>query len=290
MSRNDKAIGVLYDRIRWEEKQLVRAFREKGIDPYPIDAKTIIEVVTDPSDRLENFPSVILERCISFYRGAFLTSVLENSGLKVINPYKVLNTCGNKLLTTEAFTREKVPTPKTLVAFSPESAIECANKIGYPCVLKPIIGSWGRNVVKLLDEDTARSFIEMRNSNGEGTHQAIFYIQEFVERPPRDIRCVVVGDKLVASVYRYAANGSWKTNVALGGRSENLKLTDEQQEIVLKASRAVGGGVLGIDAMESSDGRFLVHEANGTVEFRGAASASGNDIAKEIVEYAISET
>jgi [lysine-biosynthesis-protein LysW]--L-2-aminoadipate ligase len=278
-------VGIIYDRIRWEEKDLLRAFEERGVKPLLIDAKNIVEDVTSHDG--SSFPKVNMNRCISFYRGEFVASILENCEVGVVNSCSVLHTCGNKLLTTEALVKNGVPTPKTLVAFSPESAVECANNIGYPCVMKPIIGSWGRMVVKLLDEDSARSFIEMRESAGDGIQQTVFYIQEFIQRPPRDIRCIVVGDEIVASVYRYAANGSWKTNVALGGKSEKCPMTKDLEDVVMATSKAVGGGILGVDAMEATAGRLLVHEVNGTVEFRGAASVSERDIASAMTDFVL---
>lgn len=238
----------------------------------------------DTSSQL--IPEVVLERCVSFYRGFNIASIFEAQGVRLINSARLLDTCGNKLLTSLLLSRNGVPSPKTIVAFSAESAMQAIESIGYPCVMKPIVGSWGRQVVPVRDRETAEALIEIREQQGDSM-QSIYYIQEMIKRPPRDIRCITVGDQVVASVYRYASGDSWKTNVALGGKTEPCILTSELESIVLKASETVGHGVLGVDVMEQDSGDYVVHEVNGTVEFRGAQSATKDSIADKIAEYAI---
>ena len=150
--------------------------------------------------------------------------------------------------------------------------------------MKPIVGSWGRQVVPIRDRETAEALIEMREMLND-TMQTIFYIQEMINRPPRDIRCVAVGDEIVACVYRYASPENWKTNVALGGHSEPCKVTPELEETIMKTVKVIGSGVLGIDLMEKSSSEFVVHEVNGTVEFKGAQSVTDQSIAGRIADY-----
>jgi [lysine-biosynthesis-protein LysW]--L-2-aminoadipate ligase len=114
----------------------------------------------------------------------------------------------------------------------------------------------------------------------------MYYVQEYIRRPPRDIRAVVAGERIVACVYRYSAPGDWRTNVARGGTSKAFEPEPHLQEMILKAASAVGGGILGVDAMESPDG-YVVHEVNNTVEFKGAQSAVGWSIPKKIIEYLV---
>jgi [lysine-biosynthesis-protein LysW]---L-2-aminoadipate ligase len=280
-----KEVGILFDRIRWEEKELGRQLELKGTSYDMIDAKSLVL----PLDNSEfaTLPHKLLVRCVSFYRGLNVASVCEAHGIEVINSSTVLDICGNKLRTSQLLAKHGVPTPKTVVAFSSESAMQAMETIGFPCVMKPIVGSWGRQVVPIRDRETAEAMIEMREQQSDSM-QTIFYIQEMVKRPPRDIRCVVVGDELVASVYRYSAPENWKTNVALGGRTEACKITPDLEETVLKAVKVVGNGVLGVDLMETSDSEFVVHEVNGTVEFKGAQMASTQSIAKRIADYLLS--
>ena len=164
--------------------------------------------------------------------------------------------------------------------------MEVINKTGFPVVLKPIVGSWGRGVYPLRDEEVANMIIEMREENDNPLGR-IYYIQEMVERPPRDLRCIVVGDEVIAAVYRYSAENEWRTNVARGGKAENAPITNELEEIALRAARAVGGGVLGVDLMEDKQRGLLVHEINNTVEFRGASNVSSTDIASAIIDYSV---
>lgn len=237
-----------------------------------------------------SIPPVVIERCVSFYRGMNIASVLEAQGAIMINSSKILDICGNKLATSLLLSRNGVPSPKTIVAFSAESAIQAVDSMGYPCVMKPIVGSWGRQVIPVRDRETAEALIEFREQQGDSI-QSIFYIQEMIDRPPRDIRCITVGEEIVAHVYRYAPPDTWKTNVALGGRTEPCRLTRELEEIVHRASKTIGEGVLGVDVMEKQQtGELVVHEVNGTVEFKGAQGATVESIADKIAQYAIHVT
>jgi len=283
-AKGKKSVGILYDRIRWEEKEISRQFEMRGIAPVMIDAKTLI--LTLDESRYTSLPETVLERCVSYYRGVNVASVFESHGVEVVNSSRVLGICGNKLETSQLLAKSGVPTPKTVVAFSAESAMQAIEAIGFPCVMKPIVGSWGRQVVPVRDRETAEAFIEMRDQSGDSM-QSIYYIQEMIKRPPRDIRCIAVGSEVVASVYRYSPTDAWKTNVALGGRTEPCKLTPELEDILLKTIKVVGEGVLGIDVMERSanSNDYVVHEVNGTVEFKGAQGATERSIAGRIAEY-----
>jgi len=277
-------LTLLYDRIRWDEKELLNSAIARGLNVKEVDAKTTLFNLTETKPK-EDYGDVVLQRCISHTRGTYASACLESKGILVVNRASVSEICGNKLWCTLALIRAGVPTPKTIIAFTPESALKAAEEIGYPVVLKPLVGSWGRMVVSLRDREEAEAVIELR-SQMNGALNQIFYLQEKVKRPPRDIRCVVVGDRVVAAVYRVAAQGEWRTNVARGGSTEPCPLTKEVEDIALKAAQAVGGGVLGVDMMESPTG-LVVHEVNSTVEFRGAQSATSTRIADEIVDYAV---
>jgi [lysine-biosynthesis-protein LysW]--L-2-aminoadipate ligase len=190
------------------------------------------------------------------------------------------------LITSLHLAKHQIPTPKTSFAFSADGAKNIMNNTGYPVVLKPIVGSWGRGVFPLRNEETANIIVEVREDDGAALSR-IYYIQEMVDRPPRDLRCIVVGDKVVTAIYRYSAENEWRTNVARGGRAERATLTNEIEDIVIRAAKAVGGGVLGVDLMEDARRGPLVHEINNTVEFRGAYNVSDVDIADAILEYAV---
>ncbi|HZA69970.1 MAG TPA: lysine biosynthesis protein LysX [Nitrososphaeraceae archaeon] len=278
-------ICIIYDKLRFEEKKIYNDIQQKGFDATLVDGKSLI-FDTESSKSDSRFGDIILQRVISYNRGLHLTYCLEQIGLPVVNSFSVSEICGNKLITSLILKKNNVPTPKTTFAFSTESARECMKKLGYPLVVKPIIGSWGRGVYQIKDQSMAEMMLDSRQEN-DTSFSRIYYFQELIDRPSRDIRCIVIGDQIVASVFRYSSENEWRTNVAVGGRTEVAPLTSEIKEIVLKASNAVGGGILGVDLMEDKERGYLVHEVNNTVEFKGASAVCRSDIAGAMTDYLV---
>ena len=277
-------IGIVYDQIRWEEKAIIETAKARGIKVNLINAKqSFFNITHRDKDDSENLGDVLLQRCVSYFRNLHLTAILENKGYYVVNPYKVSSICGNKLLTSITLSRAGIPTPETYVAFTPEGALSAFKKLNRPAILKPIVGSWGRLIVPLKDEETALAVFEEREYMFP-LYQ-IYYIQDMVKRPPRDIRTFVIGDEVVAGIYRYSFTDV-KTNIARGGKAEYCQITDELRELSLKAAEVVGGGILGVDMMETENG-FVVHEINHTVEFKATVETTGVNIPKYIVGYLI---
>lgn len=274
---------MVYDLVRLEEKAIIEAAKKNGkVELQAFDSKDLRFDISDPSDLRERFGRVVLQRCASYFRNLHLTAVLESKGIKVVNDLNSALITGNKLFMSLSLVKQGVPTPRTKVAFTRDAALKALEELGYPAVLKPTIGSWGRLVAFLNDVDAARSVIEDREEMFPIYHT--YYLQEKVNRPPRDIRAVVVGDRTVAAIYRISTTSDWRTNTARGGKSENLKITKELDELCLKASRPFGRGVYGVDLMES-EGGLLVHEVNNTTEFKNVMTQSGVDIPGLIVEY-----
>jgi [lysine-biosynthesis-protein LysW]---L-2-aminoadipate ligase len=278
-------VDILFDRLRWEEKALKEEADSLGADAALTDVKGLaLEVSKTGGPRAAG---IALQRCISHQRALLVSRILEGQGVPVINSAAVAEVCGNKLATTIALSKAKVPTPRTMVALSSEGVMGAAEELGFPVVLKPFSGSWGRMVTIVRDRETLQSVVELREEL-PNPMEHMFYLQEYVHRPPRDIRVVVAGDQIAACVFRHAPEGEWRTNVARGGRSEAFSPDSVLQETVLRAAACVGGGVLGVDAMESPNG-YLVHEVNNTVEFRGAQSAVSWSIPRKIMEYVLGE-
>ena len=274
-------ITVLYDTIRWEEKALLEAGRKKGLDIRMIDCKKI-SLDLDSANTTQY--GTVLQRCVSYYRNVHSTAALEGMGARVINPLQTGIFAGNKLYTHMLLKRKGVPTPHASVAFSRDAAMEHLGRTGYPQVIKPTVGSWGRMVSKLNDRDSAEGIIEMR----EGMYPIyqIHYLEEFVKRPSRDIRAIMVGDRAVAAIYRYSGDGHWKTNMAQGGRAEKCDVTAELEEICIRAKDAVGGQIVGVDLMESESRGYVVHEVNNTTEYKNTVRVCGVDIPSLILDYA----
>jgi len=280
-------LDILFDKLRFEEKALYNTAIKKGIDVRLVDSRNII-IDTDDLDSNEfEFGDVLLQRSISHFRGQFLTYCLELCGYNVINSSRIGEICGNKLLTSMILKKNDIPTPKSYFSFNSDSAFNFISTIDLeqnPLVFKPVIGSWGRGVFPVRNKEIGKIIVEMRQES-TSPFSSIFYFQELIHRPPRDIRCIVVGEKLIAAVYRYSSDDEWRTNVAKGGKAELIEVTSELEELALKAARAVGAGVLGIDMMEDEKRGLVVHEINNTVEFRGASLATGIDIADMTIEY-----
>ena len=253
-----------------------------GHETSLIDAK-ITQINTSSQIQDFDFGSVVLERCVSYYRGLYFTACLEFLDTLVINKFNVSTICGNKMLTSILLKKNNIPTPKTYFSFSADAARENLENVGYPMVIKPVVGSWGRNVVPLKDKDTADAIIEQREI-ADGPLDRIFYLQEMIDRPPRDIRVITIGDKAVTAMYR-KSSGNFKTNIALGAEPEICNITNEIEDLCAKASKAVGGGILGVDLMEDKEKGLVVHEVNNTVEFKGLVKVANINIPKEMIEF-----
>lgn len=278
-------LTIIYDKVRFEEKALYERAQKKGVKAQVLDGKSI-SVTTESKKKDLGLGDVILQRCVSHYRGLYMTACLEFLGYPVINRFEVGETCGNKLLTSLVLAKNKIPTPKTQFAFSAESAMDTIKKSGFPLVLKPIVGSWGRGVFPLRNEEVASMVVEIREED-DSPFARIYYVQEMIDRPPRDIRCIVVGDHVVTAIYRYSAENEWRTNVARGGKAELAKITKELEDLAIRAANAVGGGIVGVDMMEDRDKGLVVHEVNNTVEFHGASTVSKADIPGAMIDYAV---
>jgi [lysine-biosynthesis-protein LysW]--L-2-aminoadipate ligase len=273
-------VTVLYDTIRPEEKALTEAASKKGIDLQMIDCKNLILDI----DKKSNFHTV-LQRCVSYYRNLHSTAALEGMGANVINSLHTGIYAGNKLFTHMLLNKVGVPTPYVTVAFSKDSALEALDNLGYPRVIKPTVGSWGRMVSKLNNKESAEGIIEEREKMYP-IYQ-VHYLEEFVQRPPRDIRAIVIGESVAGAIYRNSTEENWKTNTHLGGTAEVCKVTKELEDMCLKAKDAVKGQIVGVDLMESKDKGLVVHEINNTTEYRNVARVTGVDIAAKILEYAV---
>jgi [lysine-biosynthesis-protein LysW]--L-2-aminoadipate ligase len=273
-------VGILVSRIRVEEKHIFDALERKGI---PYDLLDDRELVLDMGKRSFGY-DVILERCINHSRALYALRILEDWGLRCVNSYRVADTCGNKLLTTSALMRAGVPSPRTLVAFTPESALQAIETLGYPVVLKPAVGSWGRLLSKINDREAAEAVLEHKQVLGT-YHHSIFYIQEYIRKPMRDIRAFVVGDRTIAAIYRNSEH--WITNTARGGLATNCPVTPEMDELCVRGAAAVGGGVVALDLLEDPERGLLVNEVNYTMEFRNSIGPTGVDIPAHIVDYLV---
>jgi [lysine-biosynthesis-protein LysW]--L-2-aminoadipate ligase len=222
---------------------------------------------------------VVLERCINHSRAVHALRLFESVGLKCVNSSKVATICGDKILTSIHLQEHEVPQPEVRIAFTEEATLQAIEEMGYPVVLKPAVGSWGRLLSKVNDRNAAESILEHKATLGT-YHHSIFYIQKYIEKNGHDIRSFVIGDSCIAAIYR--SSDHWITNTARGGVAQNCPLTDELKTLSLKAAQAVGGGIVAVDLFETENG-LLVNEVNYTMEFRNSIDTTGVDIPKLIV-------
>jgi [lysine-biosynthesis-protein LysW]--L-2-aminoadipate ligase len=272
-------IGMVCSLVRVEEKLVFEAFRERGVDYDRLDPRTLI---LDLDSRELGDYDVVLVRCVSHSQAYYVTRRLEDLGVAALSPYQTVLTCGDKMLTSAALKEAGIPIPRTAIAFTPETALKAIEEMGYPAVLKPLTGSWGRLLAKVNDQDAAEAILEHKKTLGGYTH-GTFYIQEYVNKPGRDIRTMVIGNEVIYAIYRNSAH--WITNTARGGEAEPCPLTPEIADLSRSAAMAVGGGIVAVDILETADNGLLVNEVNHTPEFHGAMQATEVDIAGKIVDY-----
>ena len=276
-------IGILYSRVRVEEKWIFEALEKRGVEFDKIDDRKIALQLAKPG--FWNDYDVVIERSLSYKNGLYTTQVLNAWGIPTVNMARVAETCGDKLVTSAALHKAGVPQPQVWLAFTAESALEIMDEIGYPVVLKPVVGSWGRLLAKLNDREAAEAVLEHKEVLGSFQH-SVFYIQEYIQKPGRDIRSFVIGDQTVCAIYRSSSH--WITNTARGGKAEICPVTPAIHEISLAAAQAVGGGVVAIDLLEDPDRGYLVNEVNHTMEFHSTVPLTGVDIPGMLVDYALS--
>ncbi len=275
-------IGVLLSRVRVEEKMILQALEARHVNYERIDDSSVSFDFSQPF-HFSDF-NVVLERSISYVRGLYASQILNSWGIPTVNMAHVAATCGDKLATTAVLGRAGVPQPRVKVAFTAESALEAIEELGYPVVLKPVVGSWGRLLARINDRDAAEAILEHKEMLGSYQH-SVFYIQEYIQKPGRDIRAFVVGNETVCAMYRSSSH--WITNTARGGEGEICPVTPELHEICTAAAQAVGGGVLAIDVLEDPHRGYLVNEVNHTMEFHTLVPTTGIDVPGIIVDYAL---
>jgi [lysine-biosynthesis-protein LysW]--L-2-aminoadipate ligase len=312
-------IGMVYSRVRNDERMLIEAAQRKGIqlEPY-FDDEVVLDIHERPWD-----VDVVLERSISFYRGLYVLKFLAAHGVPAVNTYQVAARCGDKAETSLLLAKAGVPTPPTRVAFTVEGAIKACRELGYPAVLKPTMGSWARLLAKVDNDEQADMVLEHKEALGNPLQQ-IYYVQKYISKAPakdpvgvhalgvvsagwraatgslaqgtpsdgspqathRDIRAFVVGDETIAAIYRNSPH--WITNTAKGGKASNCPVTPELHEMCQRAADAVGGGVLALDIMEGDDG-LLCHEINHTMEFKNSVAPTGVDIPGKVLDYCVAQ-
>lgn len=277
-------LAILASRVRVEEKLLVDALRQRAVAFDIIDDGDLLLDLAQADDRWQQYDAVLC-RSLSQSRALAVMYVLEHWGIPVYNPAATTATCNDKLLTTLALLHAHVPVPRTMLAFAAETAVQGIETLGYPAVLKPVTGSWGRLLARVNDRDAAEAVLEHQETLGSYQHH-IHYIQQYISKPQRDIRAFVIGDRTVCAIYRTSEH--WVTNTARGAVASNCPVTPELDQLCVRAAQAVGGGILAIDLLEDPEQGLLVNEINATMEFRNSIAPTGVDIPNVMLDYVLS--
>ena len=280
-------VGLLYSRIRKDEKLLLEELRERDHDVVKIDVRKQRFSIREPPEAFEGV-DVVLDRCLATSRSRYATQFCEAYDIPIVNSAETAEICADKVKNSLALEKAGIPTPNTEVAFTKDAAMEIIESFGYPCVLKPVIGSWGRLMAKIDSKSAAEAILEHKATLGHYEHK-VFYVQEFVEKPGRDIRVLAVDGDPVGAMVR--SSDHWLTNAAKGAETDSFELDEEAKSLVEQASDAVGGGLLGVDLMETGVDEngdpegYTVHEVNHTVEFKALNDATDVDVTGEVVDW-----
>lgn len=277
MRKKTIRLGLLHTTIRMDEKLLLEAAQKRAM---PVEVIDVRECIFSPNSQFN--ADIVLERCISTLKGINVLEYFTSIQIPTVNTLETARTCDNKFLTSLRLVRANVPTLKFALVFDEVRALEAIEELGgYPVVIKPVSGSWGRLLAKINDRDALEGVLEQKLTLG-GPHQHSFYLQKYIEKPGRDIRVNVVNGRVVAAIYRETSH--WITNTARGAEAKPCTIDKDLGKISLATAKAVGGGVLGIDVFETKGG-YLINEINHTTEFKNVQRVTGIDVAGAIIDY-----
>ncbi|KYH36204.1 MAG: 30S ribosomal protein S6 modification protein RimK [Candidatus Bathyarchaeota archaeon B23] len=214
--------------------------------------------------------------CEQLTRRISLIEHMELSGIRVMNPCYPFRRARDKYATQ--YILAGAPIAETYTTEDLGTAYRWAGRLR-TCIYKPILGHMGRGSMKFDDPDLAYNALKSLTRIGEP-----LILQEYLQKPGRDVRVFVVGEEVVGAAYKYGPPGSWKTNVAQGGRMVAEEVPGEILELGVKAVKALGLDYAGVDVAESERGPVIL-EVNGAPGWQALKRATGVDIAGRIIEY-----
>ncbi|MGQ0825915.1 MAG: RimK family alpha-L-glutamate ligase [Actinomycetota bacterium] len=269
-------------RLRLEERLVLEAFERRGVAAAHVDDRRLVFRL---GSRVE-LGSIVLNRSLSMTRRRYISRLCEAGGVPVVNSSRVVETCDDKVRTTLALLAHAIPVPTTTIALSPEHGIDAIRDVGFPAVVKPVNGSWGRLLSRVNDVDAAEAVLEHKAALGSPENKPV-YAQPYIDKPGRDIRAIVIDGEVIAAIYRHSDH--WVTNAARSSLTSICPISNELEAMCVASAAAVGGGAVAIDVLECSSGELLVNEVNATMEFRGAVEATGADVAGRLADYVLRE-
>ncbi|AWM36674.1 Alpha-aminoadipate--LysW ligase LysX [Gemmata obscuriglobus] len=277
-------IAILSGGSGWHVQDLVRAAAELGHTAAPLDFRALAAGVNAGSVPLSEHDALLVRTMPagSLEQVVFRMDLLHECaarGIPVLNPPRAVEVCVDKYLTTARLARAGIDTPPTAVCQRSDDAMTYFAALGGDVVLKPLFGSEGRGMCRITDPETAWRTFRVLEQTGQ-----VIYLQQFVRHPGWDLRAFVLGDRVIASMRR-TAGADWRTNVAQGGTAENVTLSEAETALALRAARAVGCPVAGVDLLPGPNGELFVIEVNAVPGWKALASACGVDVAKEVVRF-----
>ncbi|MGQ0528126.1 MAG: 30S ribosomal protein S6--L-glutamate ligase [Alphaproteobacteria bacterium] len=295
MTRKKLRIAVLASNPKlYSNKRLMEAGKKRGHDMHFISIKDCFIDVTAKKPEIfyqgqkinEQFDAVIprIRPAITFFGMAVLRQ-FEIQGSYCLNVPVAIGRARDKLRTLQMLCGKNIDIPRTVFAGSPIHTKDMIQVVGgAPLVIKLLEGTQGVGVVLAETENAAESAI-----NAFKSLKANILVQEFIQDAKgRDLRCFVVGDKVVAAMERRAAEGEFRANIHLGGTGHKVTITPKERQISIKAAKTLGLEVAGVDLIRSESGPKVL-EVNSSPGLEGIEGASGIDIAELILKYVESQ-
>lgn len=292
---NTKAakIGVvLTDPDDWTARAFLNNIRKRGAKAFPIDLSTLSASIAASDFSIFNADSEDLKLDAILVRDVGISFSLETISFKfdllrafensiiVMNRPTAIQNAANKFFSFYLFKLAYLPIPQTVISSELEVAMKTIEKFEF-VVVKPIFGSQGEGIIKLErsqpESELASKLRELLKERG------VLYLQEFVPNPGRDIRVFVVGEEALGAIYRISRKGSFVSNLSQGATPVKCELTEEMQELAIRATKAVGADFAGVDLIEGEEGLLLL-EVNATPSGKGIKLACGIDVTKRVVE------
>jgi ribosomal protein S6--L-glutamate ligase len=273
----------------YSHQRLVTAAEERGHEIDIIDTMRVyINIASHrpemryKGDKLEGYDAVIprIGASVTFFGTAVLRQ-FEMMGVYPLNESVAINRSRDKLRSLQLLARRGIGLPVTVFAHSTSQADDILQILGgAPVVIKLLEGTQGIGVVLGETSSAAKSMIQ-----AFGGLKAHILVQEFIkEANSQDIRCLVVGERVVASMMRRGAEGDFRSNLHRGGNAEPVRITPEERSTAVRAARVMGLNVCGVDLLRSNHGP-VVMEVNSSPGLEGVEKATGVDVATKIIIF-----
>ncbi|MDF1532939.1 MAG: tetrahydromethanopterin:alpha-L-glutamate ligase [Methanosarcinaceae archaeon] len=301
MEPTTRKIGIAITNLTdWTATALIAAAKQKNITPVIINLQTAdvtiqhsVHYSANDTDLSELDAIIVRDVGAGTLEGVSfrfdILRQLEMNGTLVVNTPQAIQNAANKYHSTCLLAQANLPVPRTTAVQSTEGALKALAEFG-DAIIKPVFGYKGMGIVRIKDNT---AFYPNNKPRPESIKQLIddlitekemLYIQEFITNPGRDIRAFVVNCSVIGAIYRTAPDGSWLNNLSQGGTAARCILSQEQEEICIRAAETIGTIFAGVDIIEGANGPVIL-EVNGTPSGAGIYEAWGINAAEHIIDY-----